>query len=156
MCPGRSRAPVDANGAARIDYAINSYPWNGNQVTVAGNAGTYHAPAKLNLTLVNIIDGTSQTMFVGEKSLPTTVYQNNVAAVGDECAFQTAAGNNRDGTVGYADSPTITNLGTPYWGSPFSGAFPVVLYDGSVRTLTYSIDFTPLITSNKGDIYTGP
>jgi hypothetical protein len=50
----------------------------------------------------------------------------------------------------------MANNGGPYWGSPFSGASPLVLYDGSVRTIVYNTDFTPLITSNKGDIYTGP
>jgi hypothetical protein len=155
MCPGRSRAQVDANGAARIDYAINGYPWNGNNWTTAGNAGIFHVPNKLNLTLVNIVDGTSQTIFAGEKSLATNVYQNNVGNWDDD-GFQVNGGNTRDGTIAQPDAPGLGANGGPYWGSPFSGASPLVMYDGSVRTIVYNTDFTPLITSNKGDTYTGP
>jgi prepilin-type N-terminal cleavage/methylation domain-containing protein len=162
MCPGRSRAPVDANGAARTDYAINGYPWNGNNYTTSGNSGVWHPPLKLNLTLVNIIDGTSQTIFAGEKSLDTDRYQTTVGSW-DDGAFMCNGGNVRDGTIAQPDQPSSvggnyssSGYGGPYWGSPFSGASPLVMYDGSVRTIVYNTDFTPLITSNKGDIYTGP
>jgi prepilin-type N-terminal cleavage/methylation domain-containing protein len=163
MDPGRGRTLVDANGAARTDYCLNSYPFNGNACSTSFGAGTPSALVRP-LTLMSISDGTSNTLFVGEKALPTTQY--NTPAVGwNECAWEATSNNSRDGILSYQDSNSVlkSQNGAPYgaemWGAPYSGGFPICMYDGSVRIMQYDTSgnyLKPLITSNAGDLYVGP
>jgi len=155
MCPGRGRDPLDANKYARTDYAINSYPFNGN--VTSNTAGAWSNPKKTTLTLVGLSDGTSNTIFVGEKSLATNVYGNNVGSW-DDGGFQVNGGSARHGLTIQRDAPGLASNGGPFWGAAFSGGAPFGMYDGSVRLITYDSSgiLLPLLTHNAGDIYTGP
>ncbi len=157
MCPGRGRNPTDANGYARTDYAMNSYPFNGGVATnVAGNGIGF---TKLTLTLVMITDGTSNTIFVGEKSVATNNYDAATTALDwDDPAFQAFGGEARDGLTVQKDAPNLAANGGPFWGSVFSSGAPFGMYDGSVRMISYdgSGIILPLLTHNAGDIYNGP
>jgi prepilin-type N-terminal cleavage/methylation domain-containing protein len=161
MDPGRGRPAVDSNGAARTDYCLNSYPFDGNKLSTSFGAGT---PGTLTrpLTLQSIVDGTSNTIFAGEKALPAVSYNTN-AVVWNESSFEATSNNSRDGIYSYQDTNPALKPGAPYgaemWGGPYPGGFPIGMYDGSVRIMQYDQSagyLKPLITSNAGDIYTGP
>ena len=131
MCPGRGRNPTDANGYARTDYALNSYPFNGRVLTNVAGSGTGFT--KTTLTLVGITDGTSNTIFVGEKSLATNNYTANANAGNwDDPAFQAYGGEARNGLTVQKDAPNLASNGGPFWGSAFSSGAPFGMYDGSV------------------------
>ncbi len=160
MDPGRGRPAVDGNGRARTDYAINAYPFNGNKTS--NSAGGWSGPTKTQLTLLSISDGTSNTIFCGTKSLATNVY-NNAVGNWDDGAFQCNGGEARLGIYVLKDAPSSANLmgsnGGPFWGAPYSGGAPLGMYDGSVRMQQYdsTVGYAlPLVTSNAGDLYTGP
>jgi prepilin-type N-terminal cleavage/methylation domain-containing protein len=162
MDPGRGRSPLDTQspGYARTDYAINSYPIDGGNLN--SGAGNWSNPKKTQLTLVGITDGTSNTIFVGEKALATNVYNNNVGAW-DDGGFNTNGGSCRPGIFNLRDAPSSANLmgsnGGPFWGSPYSSSTPFCMYDGSCRLIPFdsaSGFITQLMTHNQSDIYTGP
>jgi prepilin-type N-terminal cleavage/methylation domain-containing protein len=161
MDPGRGRSPVDGNGYARTDYAINSVPWGGGGVNAVYSScpGSGATHSKQPLTLMSIQDGTSNTIFVGEKALPATSYNNNVGNW-DDSAFQSFGGDQRNGIYSFRDQTVTTNCnGGPWWGAPYSGGFPIGMYDGSVRLMQFdgSVGYlTALLTSTQGDLYTGP
>ena len=157
MCPGRGRNPTDANGYARTDYALNSYPFNGRVLTNVAGSGTGFT--KTTLTLVGITDGTSNTIFVGEKSLATNNYTANANAGNwDDPAFQAYGGEARNGLTVQKDAPNLASNGGPFWGSAFSSGAPFGMYDGSVRIINYDNTgiIQALMTHNAGDVYTGP
>ncbi len=168
MDPGRGRPATDSNGYARTDYAINSTPWfpgvggaQGPTVNTSCTGGNVHS--KSPLTLMGIPDGTSTTMFLGEKAVPSTAYNNNVGNW-DDSAFQSYGGDQRNGIYSFQDNAYKVPLygtcnGGPWWGAPYSGGFPIGMYDGSVRMMQYDASagyLQALLTSNAGDIYTGP
>jgi prepilin-type N-terminal cleavage/methylation domain-containing protein len=176
LCPARGRTPVDGNGYARTDYAINSVPFGGGGngavfTSFCTGAATYLGgpPKRLALKLTRITDGTSNTIFVGEKALPAISYDENVGDW-DDSAFIAFGGCQRNGIYSYRDAdPTInadqktadttTCKGGPFWGAPFAGGFPIGMYDGSVRFVPFDASsgyLQPLLTSTQGDIYTGP
>ena len=152
MCPGRGRPTLDSNNYQRTDYAINAYPWNGNKTSTS--AGNWDGTGKANLTLQAITDGTSNTIYVGEKSLATDQYN---ATVGnwDDGGFQVNGGTVRDGQTVQKDAPGLGSNGGPFFGAPFSGGCPFVMYDGSVRSIPFGTNILALITSNQSDIYAG-
>ncbi len=155
MDPGRGRPALDGNNYARTDYAINGYPFNGNKTN--GGAGGWNGPSKTQLTLLGISDGTSNTIFVGTKSLATNNYNANVGNW-DDGAFQTNGGNTRNGTIVQKDASGLASNGGPFWGAAYAGGAPMGMYDGSVRMQQYDATgfVVPLLTSNAGDLYTGP
>jgi len=170
MDPGRGRPPCDGNGYARTDYAINGYPFNGNNLT--GAPGNWNGPSKIALTLQAITDGTSNTIYAGEKSLATNSYNNNTGNW-DDAGFSVNGGSVRNGVIIQADAPNLSSNGGALWGSPYPAGAPFVMYDGSVRFVGYSASGSPnnaspwyaannanafvgaLLTSNQGDIYSG-
>ena len=157
MCPGRGRNPIDGNGMARTDYALNSYPFNGGVTT--NTAGSGVGFTKLRLTLVQITDGTSNTIFAAEKSVATNNYNaNSNSGNWDDPAFQAFGGEARDGLTVQRDAPNLASNGGPFWGAAFSSGAPFGMYDGSVRLIAYDSSgiIKPLMTHNGGDIYTGP
>jgi hypothetical protein len=162
MDPGRGRTPFDTNGAARTDYCLNSYPFNGNKLSTTFGAGTPVVAQIPPLTLMSLSDGTSNTLFVGEKALPVAKY--DVAAVTwNECSWEATSNNSRDGIYSYQDNNATlakdTHYGAEMWGGPYAGGFPICMYDGSVRMMQYDASagyLRALMTSNAGDIYTGP
>jgi hypothetical protein len=166
MDPGRGRNWVDSNGYVRTDYAINSVPFGGGgtgalatSVCTGGNIYLGGPPKNLSLTLMSLADGTSNTIFVGEKALPATSYNNNVGNW-DDSGFQAFGGCQRNGIYSFRDTAVSTKCnGGPWWGAPYSGGFPIGMYDGSVRLMQFdsSVGYlAALLTSTQGDLYTGP
>jgi prepilin-type N-terminal cleavage/methylation domain-containing protein len=157
MDPGRGRGPIDSKGYARTDYCLNSYPFNGGVMT--NTAGSGSPLGKARLTLVTITDGTSNTVCLGEKSLATSNYSADTTALNwDDPAFQCFGGEARNGMTVQQDAPNLASNGGPFGGSPFAGGAPFCMYDASVRLINFDSTgiIGPLLTHNKGDIYTGP
>ncbi|HWG43140.1 MAG TPA: DUF1559 domain-containing protein [Gemmataceae bacterium] len=163
MDPGRGRGLVDSNGYARTDYAINSVVFGGGGTSALATAACTGAAihSKQPVRLVSLADGTSNTIFVGEKSVPTAGYNNNVGNW-DDGAFQAYGGDQRNGIYSFQDNGGAALGGCnggPWWGSPYAGGFPIGMYDGSVRFIQFdsSVGYlSALLTSNAGDIYAGP
>ena len=119
MDPGRGRNPVDGDGYARTDYCLNSYPFNGGVTTNIPGDGI--GIEKAELTLVAIIDGTSNTIFVGEKSLATTNYAASTRALDwDDPAFQCYGGEARNGLTIQRRRPEPRLQRRPLLGQPLS------------------------------------
>ena len=125
LSPGRGRtAYLDSNKYQATDYALNTYAYDGNNTT--NSAGTWWNPGKKNLTLVSITDGTSNTIFVGEKSVSSNLYTpSTFIGNWDDPAFQVDGGNCRMGLTIQRDGPNFPNNGGPFWGSPYSSALPL-------------------------------
>ncbi len=150
MCPGRGRPPLcptpqQAGCTALTDYALNSVPFG---IAVNGLGVQKQA-----LTLVQITDGTSNTIAVGEKSLRLDRYSNGTGGNWDDVAFVGFGGCNRSGSTVQKDSNSIT--ADNMWGSPFTSGAPFVMYDGSVRFISFGYDVTNLLTDNGGEVIVG-
>lgn len=122
--------------------------YNNQPITTAlcdYGASNYEGTGVVNFQLpnriVNIRDGTSNTLLLGEKRLNVTFLgsRNNDDDVGYCCAFD-------NDTIRMTTIPPAPDYFAPAgdgewrFGSSHSGIFNVVLADGSVRPLTYGID----------------
>jgi prepilin-type N-terminal cleavage/methylation domain-containing protein/prepilin-type processing-associated H-X9-DG protein len=127
------------------DYAASNLDETGVvQQTYDPSGNTYYRP----LRIADITDGTSNTLLVGEKTL-------NLSFLGQPSAEDDAvgytAGFDQD-TVRQTDEdheplqdfydPDDDEGGKERFGSSHPGRFNVVLADGSVRSISYSIDST--------------
>ncbi|BBO32835.1 DUF1559 domain-containing protein [Lacipirellula parvula] len=177
----------DGSDLARNDYAACS----GSGSTIAGLTGTsrYFAqdyneadtftgwpnPELYNgisfirseVALREVTDGTSNTYFVGEKSVNVDAYNVNgeasvvnLADHGDDQGW--LIGHNGD-TVRSSGSPPLQDtLGVnPYefWGSAHPGGFNMMFGDSSVKTINYEIDLVThaaLGTRNGAEVAATP
>lgn len=152
--PGRGRQGTIPNdtqhggnytGWAVTDYAINTIPFGG---------GSNGDPNRA-VTLVSIIDGTSNTIFVGEKSLDPGMYTSNGGSWDEPTWCGEWGGCLRYGTGIYRDVSGVSYANN--WGAPYATGAPFVMYDGSVRMIPFNYDpnsFSTYLTSNAGDIPT--
>lgn len=160
ICPSR-RLPLaysvvdqDAYGAyngggwtwGKTDYAGNAY-------LMAGVVVSQSMQQRTNLSLLNVTDGTSQTILVGEKAVdpvvntPTTWYWDEPFFLGGSAGtarlgiqvMQDARGNNYKGN----------------WGTAHTGRAQFVFVDASVHLLSYSVSWgvtSALLTPNGGEV----
>jgi prepilin-type N-terminal cleavage/methylation domain-containing protein len=150
LCPGRGRVGYVPAVAAGVnakyvgwpvsDYALNGFPWG-------GALGVW--PARKQLTLSSITDGTSNTIFLGEKSIDPALYTSD-GKDWDEAAFNAHGNVVREGTTVQLDRPHISYAEN--WGSPFPGGCPFVMYDGHVQSISYGTDIRALMTSTGGEV----
>jgi prepilin-type N-terminal cleavage/methylation domain-containing protein/prepilin-type processing-associated H-X9-DG protein len=163
LCPSRPREPVVQSQSPFVhnsgnpdihdgwwptDYAINVAAFPGSFVE---DEVTGLAPVLTRLTLSGITDGTSNTIWGGEKSLSTDRY-SCIDWAWDEAAFYGGfGGTGRTGSQVISDTQT-GGRGQNSWGSPFSGGAPFVFYDGHVSMIAFGTDLTPLLTSTGGEI----
>jgi prepilin-type N-terminal cleavage/methylation domain-containing protein len=151
--PGRGgRAPTIPNDTAHGghftgwvvgDFALNVVPFGG---------GTNGDPLT-QMPLSRIIDGTSNTVFLGEKSIDSTMYVSNGGSWDEPMFTGGWGGNERNGTGIYLDVPGVSYAGN--WGSPYAGGCPFAMYDGSVRMIQHRYDpssFYTFLTHSGGDI----
>ena len=179
MDPGRGRQPL-ANTTdvspfkALGDYALNAYPFlTSHQGTFGPNVIQW---GKVQLTLVQITDGTSNTIAVGEKAMPVYRYNFDTGDQWDDPVFTSAGGCLRENVKVMRDLPvsvcfstTPGALGMPAsdtthneWGSPYVSGAPFVFYDGSVHFIAHGTSLNgtggigPLLTHNGGEVFTDP
>jgi hypothetical protein len=139
MCPGRGRNMfVTSNGngpnyfGPYTDYAINvvSFYFNGPRITLN--------------TLTNL-NGTSNTILMGEKSMDPGNYGWTASSNWDECIYSGGYGGTcRSANVIAQDGP---GQSTNNWGSPFPSASLFLMADGSVKMINYSFSGTVAFSS---------
>jgi prepilin-type N-terminal cleavage/methylation domain-containing protein len=152
LCPGRGRlgyipavaAGVNAKyvGWPVSDYALSGVPWGG---------ALGHWAARKKLTLSSITDGTSTTIFLGEKSIDPGLYTSD-GKDWDEAAFSAHGNVVREGSSVQQDRPGVAYAEN--WGSPFPASCPFVMYDGHVQGISYGTDIQALLTSTGGEVVT--
>jgi prepilin-type processing-associated H-X9-DG protein len=165
-CPSRRRAILyptpynmyNANATgmvAKTDYAVNCGSQGRNEIDGGPAPGSTTPPATPTLEngisyrcstvrMADVVDGTTQTIAVGEKYLALTLW-----ATGNDAA------DNENMYVGYDNDlfrSTNRAFGQPRsdsnnivqytYGGPHPGGFNIVLCDGSVRVLQFDIDIT--------------
>jgi len=146
MCPGRGRQDhvtqggnnIGGTGCPTIWGPHTDYKWNG--VSFGGNFpnGGIVDVAKINLSTVTNLAGTSNTIIVGHGGIGVDYYTNGGNYGWDECIFSGGyGGTSRWDSVIAADANN-GNLNNNEWGSPHSGACPFLFLDGGVHFLQYS------------------
>ena len=158
-CPTR-RPPTVYKGSGRADYAGNA--------GTGSTDGVFIKDTTKPINMGSILDGTSNTMLLGEKQVHPTV----LGATGGDNEAYPNAGWDEDtvryhaatpvpaGTAGPQSDlkhPDANNGGKDIWsnrfGSSHENGVNVVLCDGSVRTIPYTIDaenFRRLLVRNDG------
>ncbi len=185
-CPSK-RSPTVYNNFILTDYVgAAGLTWEADPSNVVSLYNGVVIPAEIcfatpctplpTITFGSVTDGTSNTVLVGEKYVSTDLYgggqwgDNNSWANGstwisarhskrqpgqDSPALQEAA--KRD--LPWRDpSGACRECGMwDFFGSPHPGGFPVVLVDGSVRIVKYSVDLTQwqyMVARNDGNVIT--
>ncbi len=165
FCPSRRQPQVAAGGwepgNALIDYAASNQ--DGPDLVDAGlNSGTGVVRSSHVVRISKILDGTTKTIMVGEKRL---CKQTLGEGVGDD-DHGYSIGWDLD-TVARTDMPPdadpqdqcirgmgiSTNLWNGLMGSSHTASFNAVFADGSVRSLSYTIN--PDLFSNLGNTSDG-
>ena len=143
-CPSRRPAEVYGDGTARIDYAGNAgtHPLGLDGVMIRTGSGV--------VTLASITDGASNTILVGEKQLNLNGFGTNIddnepyVATGwnDDYDVYRIAVPQGDGTfLGPArDYRSDSDAASQRFGSSHIAGCNVVFGDGSVRTVSFSVD----------------
>lgn len=135
MCPGRNRNAVVTVGEGlgpRSDYAIN--PWINDPASGRNHVRNRRA------TLVGIPDGTSETIFLGQKAIdPANYHLPNGNPFWDESILQGYWGStSRRGVKLVPDARDIAY--SDNWGGPFPGGALMAYLDGSVRPLSFGTE----------------
>jgi len=142
LCPGRNHTPFSTSGGSspgincpHTDYAQNvvSFPEQ-----VSFNGGGIAVTTMITMTVITEMNGTSNTILWGEKSIDPSFAASNTGTSGwDEGIFSGGYGGTcRSGTILVQDA--VNNGGNNnYWGSPFTGGVPFLMCDGSVTLLGY-------------------
>jgi prepilin-type N-terminal cleavage/methylation domain-containing protein len=163
LCPSRNREAVTQSQSPFVqnsgnpnlhdgwwptDYAINVAAFPGSYVE---DEVTGTAPVLTRLTLVLITDGTSNTIWGGEKSLALQRFACT-DWTWDEAAFYGGfGGTGRTGAQVISDSQTSTG-GQNTWGAPFTSGAPFAFYDGHATMIRFGTDLTALLTSSGGEV----
>jgi prepilin-type processing-associated H-X9-DG protein len=150
------------------DYAACSSHTNSNDTTADGT------PTGAFLTVANpgdrswtrfdsIIDGTSNTLFIGEKHIRIGQLTIGNGNDNDNCIFNGDQHRTSGRVAGpgllLAASPTESGNNGQRFGSWHTGSCNFLMGDGSVRSLAVTIDGTnlgALATRAGGEVYNGP
>ena len=153
---------------AKSDYAVNAGSQGANEIyggppdRATGLSPTYAWPStdghtgicfqRSTIRFADIVDGTSNTLMVGEKYLNPDMYTNGLNAGDNESAY---TGYDNDVFRVTASPPLRDTRGladTFRFGSIHDSAFNAALCDGSVRSISYTIDSTIFSRlGNRGD-----
>jgi prepilin-type N-terminal cleavage/methylation domain-containing protein len=168
ICPSRRSAAPQV--APAEDPVFIGYRWNPEghpnlwtktdyaQNRNTGGTGVTNPVVKI----PDIIDGTSNTMLVGEKAMDVRAYDTGGWWYDEPAMCGGVAGVSRVGTGTFQDMDGDA-AGLPIfyqnnWGSPHPVGLNMVLCDGSVRVLKYGADpnkvVSPLLTINDGLVFT--
>jgi prepilin-type N-terminal cleavage/methylation domain-containing protein len=151
MDPGRGRNPAATSGGNSptingpyTDYALNAVTFSGtwggsggtNSPQVANTYGTW-ALRRLTLSAITNLNGSSNTIMMGEKSIDPSYYSNTYSWGWDECIYSGGyGGTNRWGNYIAKDAG---GQNTNNWGGPYEAGGLFVFCDGQVRTINYSL-----------------
>lgn len=126
--PSSVEAGLDVEANSSIDGVINS---------------------KTQITLAEIRDGTSNTMLVGEKYIIPDRYETGKATGDDLTQFQGADDDTLRKTSELPRQDRLSYNSGGIFGSVHAGAFGVVLCDGSVQRISYSVDADTFLNFGK-------
>ena len=128
MCPGRGRPQVSTTGAW-TDYCIN--PWLNDPINGAPNA------PDIKRTMIDITDGTSNTIFAGQGNIDPALYGANAAIPQSTDIFK--GGDPALARTLTTNQPDDKAKGALTWGGPFPHGALMAMGDGTVRMFPYSI-----------------
>jgi prepilin-type N-terminal cleavage/methylation domain-containing protein/prepilin-type processing-associated H-X9-DG protein len=144
LCPARSRPGWSTSAYSSpyincpmIDYALNSS-------TPPFNTAVNNFTGQINVTLgtITTVNGTSNTIFFGEKSVPVANYTNQLSGSSspdnlDEGIYAGGYyGQNRDSNTLVIDVLEVSP--TDAWGSAHTAGAQFVFLDGHVQVVQYS------------------
>jgi prepilin-type N-terminal cleavage/methylation domain-containing protein/prepilin-type processing-associated H-X9-DG protein len=141
-CPTR-RAPLIFNGYAKLDYAGCT---GDNMNATGGNGAIVERMCSSAVRLADVIDGTSNTLVVGEKQQNI---KNFGGSGGDNEPWVNSGwdqDNIRFGSLTSTPAPDSDYPAEPptYWSTRFGGshpsAFNAAFLDGSVRAINYAVN----------------
>jgi len=144
LCPARSRPGFANNGSnypnvygAIVDYALNAVQYNGCPGFDYDNS---QGSPNLTLATITTLNGTSNTVYIGEKSVDPGDYTNQCSCNWDEDIFSGGyGGENRWGiTIQKDQGGSQTND----WGSAHSTGAQFVFLDGHVQMVSYLMSNT--------------
>jgi prepilin-type N-terminal cleavage/methylation domain-containing protein len=152
ICPARARILFSNAGSGNnpnhggpfVDYAQYC---NGNAANsfsgvnqVGGVSG--QTPPRMGLQTITNLNGTSNTVYMGEKAMSTDMYQNTSSSNWDENIFSGGyGGTQRSTNIILKDAPLSSNNDNR-WGSPHAAGALFVMCDGSVRTISFTLSGT--------------
>ena len=161
--------PTDHNVAGRICYAANSGDLGNPHGAGPGSleaSATFDWPdygstgvmfLRSTVTIADIVDGTSHTYLAGEKYLNPQHYTTGMTGADNE-TWCTGWNNDNYRSAGIGTQvlpPKQDTLGFEdgvRFGGPHVAGFNVVMCDGSVRTIAYSVDgMTHRFLGNRAD-----
>jgi len=162
LCPGRGRPGFTTT---------TNWPWSDYFLNVYLNdAASGYAAVDIKRTLVGIVDGSSNTVFVGHGNIQTTLYSQStdMANVSTGIHLGGTSGTARGGpsTAAAPASPNCV-LGRDSstaptgssWGSPFAQGALMCMGDATVRMFPYSMNgtvFGAFLTPVGGETVTLP
>ena len=164
ICPGRGRPSVETSngGGAWTDYFYNNYINNAMEATKTSSADKQR-------TLVDITDGTSNTIFFGHGNIRTSQYKSDADVTLSSNIFKggtsgtARAGNsttlkepsNPGGVTLARDSDKAPTLGS--WGGPFPQGSLMAMGDATVRMFPYSMEnLSAFLTPAGGEVVNLP
>jgi len=122
---------MSGNAPASVEAGLKIQPKSGNTGVIFSKSA---------VTMGEIRDGTSNTILVGEKYVQADAYETGNTAGDDLTQFQAAD----DDSIRITDQlPFQDRIGVRngnVFGSVHAGTFGIVLCDGSVQRLSYSVD----------------
>ncbi len=160
LCPGRGRPSFEeSSGVPWTDYFYNNYL---NDPLQAAKPDAADAKRKL----VDITDGSSNTIFAGHGNINTDQYAANADVVGSTNIFLGGTtGTMRSGDNGghnptgvFLKRDSSENPGIGSWGSPFPQGALMAMCDGTVRMFPYAMqnNFGAFLTPTGGEVVTLP
>jgi prepilin-type processing-associated H-X9-DG protein len=152
LCP--SRRNIDAQAAPAADqyatYLTGGWEWG--KIDYAANSLVIPNRPKV-LSLIQITDGASNTILVGEKAMDRANYDTGTWFWDEPFFIGGAGGTERGGTLILKDDRGIK---FPYnWGSAHTGGAQFVFADGSVHVLAYGTSpatVKALLTPSGGEV----
>jgi prepilin-type N-terminal cleavage/methylation domain-containing protein len=126
------------------DYKINTWSFN----------GTYNGlvrSATVTMSSVTNLNGTSNTVLVGEGAMDPNSYDNTASNNWDEVIFSGGYGGTGRGGTWIIQDAIGDNYGNN-WGSAHAGGCPFVMVDGSVHIITYGSPYVLFNLSTGGPL----
>jgi prepilin-type N-terminal cleavage/methylation domain-containing protein len=154
MCPSRARQQVQLAVSPEPVYGKildnkNINPWSKIDYVANRKVIDNRGAANMPMSLIDISDGTSNTILAGEKVIDPRAYETGGWYYDEPFFTGGADGTHREGSGLFQDAVGV-NVVTN-WGSVHATSATFLFADGAIRNLPYSIDpatFKALLTPN--------
>jgi prepilin-type N-terminal cleavage/methylation domain-containing protein/prepilin-type processing-associated H-X9-DG protein len=144
LCPARSRPGYANNGSNYpniygpiVDYALNCVTWTGNSF---GYDNAVVGSPNITLGMITTLNGTNNTIYMGEKSVDPNNYTNQCSCNWDEDIFSGGyGGENRWDAYIQHDSQNgpYGDSQSDYFGAAHSTGAQFIFLDGHVQLIPY-------------------